>query len=107
MNYIVFDSKEDADTFLVTTDKEMGFPEPLENFRHEGGGRHCDFEVGRGLHYAVPESNEKGDKFMVPNIDVTAFKETDKIAATVALAKATVVEKLPDDWRPVDEVEGM
>ena len=103
-SYIIFSSKEEADDFVATTDKEMNYPETEEMFHQVGGGIHADWTVGRGLHYAVPEPNEKGDAWQVPHVDITAFKGTDKIAATAALAKAEVVEKLPDDWKPVSEM---
>lgn len=103
-SHIVFSSKEEADAFVATTDKEMNFPEPFEMFHQVGGGIHADWTLGRGLHYAVPEPNEKKDAWQVPHVDVSTFKGTDKIAATAALAKGEVVEKLPDDWQAVSEM---
>ena len=104
-SHIVFSSKEEADAFVATTDKEMKYPETEDMFHQVGGGIHADWTVGRGLHYAEPEKSQDETKWQVPYVDVTAFKGTDKIAATAALAKATVVEKLPDDWRPEVEME--
>ena len=104
MAFLVFNTQKEADDFVATTDKEMNFPEPFEMFCQVGGGIHADWTLGRGLHYAIPEPNEKKDAWAVPHVDVSAFKGTDKIAATAALAKAEVVSKLPDNWYPVNEM---
>jgi hypothetical protein len=103
-SHIIFSSKAEADEFVATTDKEMNYPEPFEMFCQVGGGIHADWTLGRGLHYAIPEPNEKKDAWAVPHVDVTAFKGTDKIAATAALAKATILTELPKDWYPVSEM---
>ena len=103
-SHIIFSSQKEAEDFLVTTDNHLGFPEVESDFCQVGGGIHCDWTLGRGLHYAVPEKSQDETKWCVPHVDVTAFKGTDKIAATAALAKGEVVEKLPDDWYPVNEM---
>ena len=92
-SHIVFSSKEEADAFVATTDKEMNYPEPFEMFCQVGGGIHASWELGRTLHYCTPAINNDGDKWMVLFTDCVELPEG-----------AIAVESLPDDWQPVSEM---
>lgn len=103
---IVFTSEKDAEDFLKATDKELGYPETEDRFHRHGTGIFADWTVGRAMHFAQPEPNAKADRWKVPLVDVATFAKADKDKAEAALAKATVLEKLPDDWYPVSDIAG-
>ena len=97
--YIVFENKDDVEKFLATTDKDLGYPEDLSRFVRVGTGIFGPIELGRGMHYAEPQADKTGTKWMVPAQLAEKVSDVKDYAA-----KVTVVDKLPDDWHAVSEL---
>lgn len=68
-----------------------GFPEPLNIIVQFGTGRHAPKELGRAMDFAPIEANANGDRFALPAHPAKAAPEG-----------CEVVEKLPEDWKPVE-----
>lgn len=93
MSYILSTDRKKLEAYQAEVDVKAGYPESLESLRHVGPGIHAPKEVGRALHYATIDTNAKGDTFALPVHE----------AKTAPVdAKVTVVEKLPDDWKPLE-----
>jgi hypothetical protein len=110
MEQIIFTDKIEMEEYRAKMDKELGYPESLESFRHVGVGIHCDFEVGRAHHYAtevvepkeakswalpLPSKTDVYAKVTEVNAEVAA-----KVDATELPKTATVVAGFPREWFP-------
>jgi len=91
--YMIFESKTDCEKWLSATDKELGYPEDLSKFVRCGTGVFGPIELGRGMHYAEPQADQTGKKWMV------AAKLKEKLSDVKDFSKSvTVVDTLPVDW---------
>lgn len=97
MKYLIFTDEAELETWRAKIDAAFGYPESLDKFRHVGADSYLSFDIGRALHYAKKVIDKDGVRMALPNVK---DKDKDKEAIEVAAVpeKATLVEKLPDDW---------
>lgn len=93
MAYIIFATQQQAEEYQAASDAALGYPEQENQFEFQGQPPHSDWQLGRAMHYAPIETCQFGNRWALPQTEITVP------------SGATVVEALPEDWRaPIEEI---